>query len=164
MLMALLLLLGGQGAPPPAPAPDREQVLVTIISEPEDNLVHQLIMVIAPDGRLRHLVRRSKEDETIATLQALRAGEVVMARTDGRASVMLSCPACDLTKSGIAHLRYITNGLLGRYGRMKMRVERRGDGSFHLWSMEGERIERLRLTSRRWLGILIGVKSVRIEK
>lgn len=162
--MTLLLLLGGGQGAHPGSVPDRQQVLVTIISEPEDNLVHQLIMVIAPDGRLRYVVRRSKEDETVTTLQALSAGEVVMARTDGRASVMLSCSGCDAQGSGITRLRYISNGILRRYGKLEMRIERSDDGSFRLWSMEGVRVERLRLTSRRWLGLLIGVKSVEIEE
>lgn len=163
----LLLLLAGQGGATtptqPDRAKDREQVLLTIISEPEDNLVHQVVMVIAPDRTLRHIVRRSKEDETIATARQLREGEVVMARTDGRASVTLSCPKCDATNSGLTHLRYISNGIFRRWATMTMKIDRTEDGSFRLWSLQGERIERLRLTSRRWLGLLIGVKSVEIE-
>jgi len=42
-------------------ARDREQLLVTIISESEDNLVHHLLMVTAPDGTLRHIVRRERK-------------------------------------------------------------------------------------------------------
>ena len=164
----LLLLLAGQGGATtptqPDSAKDREQVLLTIISEPEDNLVHQVVMVIAPDRTLRHIVRRSKEDETIATAQQLREGEVVMARTDGRASVTLSCPKCDETNSGITRLRYISNGVFRRWGTMAMKIDRTEDGSFRLWSLQGERIEKLRLTSRRWLGVLIGVKSVEIDR
>jgi len=44
-----------------------------------------------------------------------------------------------------------------------MKLERMEDGSFRLWSMQGARIEKLRLTSRRWLGVLVGVKSIDIE-
>ena len=163
LLTALALALLAGTATGTEPARNREQLLVTIVSEPEDNLVHEVALANGPDGFLEHVVRRSRQDQTVVKPEELSRGEVVLARTDGRDSVLLSCPGCDFRHEGVVSMRYISNGLFHRYAVFQMRLRRMDDGSYRLASMDGRRIERLRLTARRWLGILLGVKSVEIE-
>lgn len=162
-LVAGLLLASapaGAVAPPPSLT---EQALVEVWSEPEDDALHDMRLLVDPSGRIHHLVRRMGRDREAFPAAHLVSPGVVLGRAAGRDALLLRCRGCDLARGGQVELRYLHNGLFGTYRTLTLRLERAGDGSFRLADGAGP-VRRLRLTSRRWLGVLIGVGAIRVER
>jgi hypothetical protein len=140
-------------------ATHREQPLVTIISEPQGEREHHVSVVVEADGRIREVIRRSTAGHSVATADDLIRGRVALA---GHDALLVSCPECDARTGGRLVLEYLNNGVTGRYVSRSVRLERRVDG-FRLTTEQGEPIQRLRLTARRFLGMLVGIGDVVVE-
>ncbi|MCM2255646.1 MAG: hypothetical protein NDJ94_08245 [Vicinamibacteria bacterium] len=161
-IAACLLLASAASAAEPAARPRREQVLVRVVSEPEDGLVHELVVVDDGQGRVVAVVRRSRVDSTTTTVDELARGPVAMARAHGRDAILLACLACDPLSGGDLELRYLHNGITGSFRALPLKVERAA-GRFRLATRDDREVRQLRLKSRTWLGILIGIAEIEVE-
>jgi hypothetical protein len=144
---------------PAEPIEPAERPLVTIVSEPQESLEHEVSLVVDAAGRIVGLVRRSTLSETAAAATDFLNGRVALA---SRESVLLSCPGCDPETGGRVVLEYLSNGLTRRYDSCSFRLEKK-EGAFQLTSDDGRPIRRLRLTARRMLGVLVGIGRVVTE-
>jgi hypothetical protein len=156
--LALLSLDVGGGAAARR-LPVAEQSLVTIVSEPQNDLEHHITLALGGDGGIVEVVRRSAVNHTAASADEFLRGRVSLA---GRAAVFLSCPGCDPQTGGRLLLEYLSNGMTGTYSSRALRLDRTG-GSFRLLTLDGRPVLRLRLTARRVLGLLIGIGDVVVE-
>lgn len=136
-----------------------EHPLVSIISEPQSRLEHRISLVLDVEGRITDVVRRSAVGETVASADDLIRGRVALAGLD---AVLVSCPTCDSRAGGRLVLEYLHNGVSGRYVSRILRLER-FEGAFRLTTEDGEPIRRLRLTARRFFGVLVGIGDVVAE-
>lgn len=161
-IAAFLLLASAVSAVEPAARTRREQVLVSVISEPEDGLVHELVVVDDGHGRVVEVVRRSRVDSTTTTVDELARGPVAMARAHGRDAILLACLACDPLRGGNLEVRYLHNGITGGFRALPLKVER-AEGRFRLTTRDDREVRQLRLKSRTWFGILIGIAEIEVE-
>lgn len=158
--VAVLACALAREAAPPALV---EQPLVEVWSEPEDDAQHLIRLLVDREGRIHGLVRRMGRDREAFTMAELERGPVVLGRAGGREALDLRCRPCDPERGGTIELRYLHNGLFGSYRALSLRLERAPDGAFRLADATGP-VPTLRLTSRRWLGVLIGVDRIRVER
>ena len=141
------------------PAGAVEKVLVRIISEPENNLVHKLILVMKADGEIIQLVRKSASSIQVFTPEELIQGEVVLATVQGRKAVILSCKGCEKSQGGNLKLSYLFNGVTMTYRSLSMRFVRDG-ADWLLYTQNMKPIRRLKLVSRIVFGQIIGIKRI----
>lgn len=145
------------------PLPDTEQLLVTLKSEPEGGLEHKLALVLDARNRIERLVRRTGSEADSFTFEQVRTG-ANLAWAGGRAVIRLTCPACDPAQGGRVRLSYLHNGITNGYELFELDCRRGPDGALALYPVGGrEPVRRMRMTSRRFLGILIGIGEMRIE-
>lgn len=140
-----------------------EQVLVTLRSDPEGGLEHTLSLVFDAERRMERLVRRTGPDFETFSFEQTRNG-VTLASARGRDVIRLSCPACDSRLGGRVRISYLSNGIFNRYDVLELDCRRGADDRVALFPLGGDQpIRRLRMTSRRLLGILIGIDAIQVE-
>lgn len=134
--------------------------LVTIISQPENNLIHKLNLHCDSQGRVVKITRTSEENVQVIDPQYLLSHDVVLASTGNRDSVLLGCDSWNPKTGGSFYLKYLFNGALMRYKTYHMKVKK-VRGSWKLFSSSGNReLNTIRLVSRIILGQLIGVHRI----
>lgn len=153
------LLAGPSFASKEAPA---ELLLIEILSEPENNLVHDLLLGLDENGDIVQLRRTSEESEDIFAVEELLEGEIVLARSSGRDSVLLSCSNCSPQEGGDLRLRYLKNGVFSTYQTLDMYLVTI-EGQWEVYTLDNERIYNLTLKPNTFLGQLIGIKEILVN-
>lgn len=139
------------------------QRLGTVLSEPEDNAVHELKLELDASGAIAAFSRTGAGTVTRYAFDQMKDTEVGLAWAGRRRVATLECRPCDAATGGHLRLRYLHNGITGGQRMLELDLVRRDDGSFTLTSaVAAEPVQRLRLTSRRWLGVLIGIDRIAI--
>ncbi len=140
-----------------------EQVLVTLRSDPEGGIEHTLLLGFDAERRVERLVRRTGDDFETFSFEQTRNG-ATLASARGRDVIRLSCPACDSRLGGRVRIRYLSNGIFNSYDVLELDCRRGADDMLALFPLGGgQPIRRLRMTSRRFLGILIGIGAIQVE-
>jgi hypothetical protein len=148
-------------------SPLLEKILIKIVSEPEDNRIHDLVLLLDQHDDVIHVVRRSDNGQTVFTPADLQSKEVVLARASDRDAVLLSCQGCTSQVGGILSLKYLNNGLTNSYLTFTAELRREGNE----WIMyandeDGKtlKVQTLRLRSRKVAGMLIGIRKIEINR
>ncbi len=136
--------------------------LVEILSEPQDDLIHTVSLNLDENGDIVEVIRTSEEDELVIPSEDLIEGEVVLARSQDRDAVFLSCPGCTADLGGELVVRYISNGIFNTYDELHMNLVRTGN-DWTLFSVDGEEVINLRLVSRTIFGQVIGIREIQIN-
>lgn len=155
-------LLGLQNLAHAGPEPLEKIPLVDILSEPENNLHHQLILHLNDAGDVEQISRVSLESEHVFTLADLLTKEVVLARSSGLDAVLLGCSGCDPNVGGTLVLRYVYNGVTRNYRSFQMRIQR-SDRHWELSTADGTPIRTLTLKARKVLGAVVGIREILVN-
>jgi len=139
-----------------------EVPITQIISEPENGLIHNLILLINADQSIAQVIRRSSINEQRIEPQELFTGEVVLARASSRDAVKMSCPQCTVTAGGAIVVRYLYNGITGSYNSLNLKLVKTAEGWF-LHTEGGVKVNTLRLIERKVFGQTIGIEDIRIN-
>lgn len=142
---------------------DFDQRLTSIISQPEGNLVHDLLLQLKDNGDIKNIIRRSSNSVQQINPENLVRGEVLLARAEGRDAVFLSCIGCTMARGGNLKLRYLYDGIFMTYKNFEMRFARRGK-TWELQTSKGEKIHRLTLVSRTIFGRVVGIGEIQVNK
>lgn len=127
-----------------------EYRLISITSEPENDLVHNLILDLDSNGKIEKIVRRSKVDETEYSLNDLKEKEVVVAAYNGRNAILLKCENdCDEERGGLLTLKYLYNGVTQSYHSLRINMQKQEGGDWVAKTEKDEQIKTLRLKSRK---------------
>jgi hypothetical protein len=156
--------VGAEAGSVAAPAPTGpERLLVSLRSDPEGGIVHTLSLAYDVHGRVECLVRRTGPDSEVFSLAQVRAG-ATLASAGGRRAIRLVCPDCDAQQGGRVRISYLHNGIINRFHALELECRRGPDGLLALYPVGGgDPIRRLHMTSRKFLGILIGIDEIRVE-
>jgi hypothetical protein len=159
---ALVASAAGHAAAGPAPT-GLERLLVTLRSDPEGGIEHTLSLAFDAHNRVECLVRRTGRDSEVFSFAQVRTG-ATLASAGGRPVIRLSCARCDPERGGRVRLSYLHNGIINSFNVLDLDWRRGPDGTLALYRVGGtDPIRRLRMTSRRFLGILIGIDEILIE-
>ncbi|WP_141732235.1 pectin acetylesterase-family hydrolase [Oligoflexus tunisiensis] len=137
--------------------------IVDILSEPENNLHHELILYLNEQGDIEKISRVSPESEQSFTLDDLLTQEIVLAQSSGIDAVLISCADCDPDVGGSLNLRYIYNGITKTYQNFSMRIQRSG----RIWTLltqDGTPIYSLTLKARKVFGATVGIKEIGVNE
>ncbi len=148
-------------------APFQEKKIISIISEPENNRIHDIILNLKENGDILSISRKSDKDRTIFTVEEMRSKEVVLARTSGMDAVLLGCKECTSQEGGQLNMRYLNNGLTKAYKNFQMQLVREGQDLWSIYTeIEGKnvKIETLRLRSRKVGDMLVGIRRVDVNQ
>ena len=137
--------------------------LVEIISEPENNLIHNIRLYVDEENTITHLIRESEVDAQMITVEELAAGEVLLAQASGLDAVFLGCNHCTASEGGEVYIKYLHNGALKKYKTFSMNLVKIDDTWTLVTQEDNDPIIRLKLISRFIFGKLIGIKGVQIN-
>lgn len=132
--------------------------LVSLISEPENNLVHDLILNLDDqNNNIINLIRRSKESQQAFTIEDLINGDIVLAKNSGYDAIKLRCGGkCDNQNGGQFILSYLYSGISRTYHTLLLKIVRNND-VWEIYSEGNVKVRLLRITPRKFLGKVIGV-------
>ena len=133
--------------------------LATIVSEPEGGKLHVLQLQSTSQNTIKALIRKSRDDRQIITGNDLINKSNVLARTQGIDALVLHCEGCNLQEGGKFVLQYVYNGVRKSYRSFAARLKRTND-KWHLETLNGTRIHKLRLVSRKIFGRVVGIKRI----
>ncbi|MBF0206499.1 MAG: hypothetical protein HQK53_06385 [Oligoflexia bacterium] len=137
----------------------QEYPLVSIVSEPENNLVHNLILNLDDNWDLTGLFRRSVENQDYFTYEDLMIKNIVLARNSGRDAILLSAKkGFDRALGGNLDLSYLYNGATKNYHHLNLKLERLGATAWGIFTDDHRPIHSLTIKPRYFLGMLIGVE------
>jgi hypothetical protein len=136
--------------------------LADVISEPENNRIHKFSVEVDDNFDILGLVRRADE-----FIQKINLGEIiegtVLLEKDGFNVITLTCSGCDSVHGGEISLKYLYDGLGKKYREFSMELLRDGD-NWSLFTKSGaEKINSLKLVSRKFLGRLVGIKKILVN-
>lgn len=143
-----------------------KQHLVKIISEPQNNLIHNIILEVDDNGRLINLVRETedKSDRQVVNMLELIKKPAVLARASDRDILLLSCFNCTPESGGNLKLDYLYNGITKKYRDLKMKLQFSKASSWELYTENKKNhIKSLRLVPRKIFGQLVGIKRITIN-
>ena len=136
--------------------------LADVISEPEDNRVHEFLVEVDDNFDILGLVRKTDESIQRITLEEIIQGMVLLEK-DGFDVITLTCSGCDSVHGGEITLKYLYDGLAKKYRDFYMELLRDGD-DWGLFAEKGEiKINTLKLVSRKFFGRLIGIKKILVN-
>jgi len=137
-----------------------ELPLAEVISEPENNRVHNFLAEVDENFDVLGMVRKADETTQKLALEEIVEG-VVLIKKEGFDVITLSCSNCDSVHGGDINLKYLYSGLSKQYRDFKMELVRDGD-NWALFSGK-EKISYLKLVSRKFMGRLIGIKTILVN-
>jgi len=141
---------------------NQEVELVEILSEPEDNRIHEISLGLNESEEILRLVRRSTGSENSIAMSDIINSEVVLAVASGKNALMLKCPSCSINQGGTLIFTYLTNGLDDSYASIGLQLTR-DDAGWLLRTENGITIENLNMKSRKIFGQVVGIKEILIN-
>lgn len=136
--------------------------LAEVISEPENNQVHNFFVELDENFDMQALVRKTEEISQRLDIEKVIEG-IVLIEKDGLDVITLSCPTCDVVHGGEINLKYLYSGLSKQFRDFKMELLRDGD-SWALYTIaEKVKIKSLKLVSRVFMGQIIGIKKILVN-
>lgn len=142
----------------------KERAIIKIISEPENNKVHDFVLMVDGNSDVVELMRRSGNDVQRFSLNDLVEKDQVLMRSDGRDVIILQCPNCDAVHGGDVGIKYLRNGVSMTYKVFKMVLKRSGDTWEAFTTKKNVKINTLRIKSRKLFGQLVGIKKIVVNK
>ena len=140
----------------------RDLPLADVISEPENNKVHQFLVEVDENFDILGLVRKTDESVQRINLEEIVQG-IVLLEKDGFDVITLTCSGCDSVHGGEITLKYLYDGLAKKYREFKMELLRDRDNWALFTVSNKEKINSLKLVSRKFLGRLIGIKKILVN-
>ena len=136
--------------------------LVSILSKPENNLIHELILQLNPQGEIVTITRTSNESTDVFFKDELKEG-VVLASAQARDAVTLGCIDCSDETAAKLRLGYLYNGITAKFRYLNI-VLKKVDDEYELFTEKGLKIDSLTLFERKFLGQTIGISRIGINK
>ena len=136
--------------------------LVKIISEPENNKIHNFLLELDKNKDILSIVRTSGSDRQEIGINLLQEGDYVLLSQSNRDVIIIQCPQCDSVHGGELGIKYLRNGLNMTYRTLNLTLRRMNDdwGLFY-----GEtKVNSLRIKTRKILGQVIGIRKILINK
>ncbi len=137
--------------------------LLEVISEPEDGLRRFVYLYTDQRSIIKRLdVEIDGKVNVSADALEMKNNEILMANVLGFDSVFLSCDPCTKNKKEI-NLKYLLNGATGKFRTKKLRLEKHNGSWVAKELRTDEAVNRLKFTSNKILGILVGVEEVLVN-
>lgn len=140
-----------------------DQLLVTIKSEPEGDLIHRLIMTTDDENSITMITRTSAVSTDEFSIQQILEETLVLARSEGMNAVLLTCFDCDPAEGGLVSLSYLYNGISQTYRNLNLDLSVDSDGFWSLYTADGELVESLTLKPKKLFGQLIGIDRIEVN-
>lgn len=144
-------------------SPLRDQHLVEILSEPENNQLHQLYLHLDEQGDIQAISRISNDSQQYISADELLLDEVVLAHAEGRDAILINCQDCNMQSGGILNMKYLYNGITNSYQNFSMQIRRQQE-RWNLYTMDDIQIHSLTLKSRLVFGALVGIREIAINE
>ena len=140
----------------------RNVLISKIISEPEGGAIHEFLLELDENDHIVNILRKNGEDlQRISIIDVINK-EVVLAETSGRKALLISCKNCTVNQGGEVNLKYLHNGISMTYKNFKMNIVYR-DNNWFLTTLDNQRIDSLRLVSRKIFGRIIGIAEIKVN-
>ena len=139
------------------------QLLLKVVSEPEDGRVHDLLVSTDATGNLLSITRRSERDSQEILKEALFRRENVLAQASGRDAVFISCIGCSEQTGGRLLVKYLYDGMWNTYHTLEGKLVRTAEDRWNIQTTTGTVMQRLTLKSRTFWGKLIGIDRIEIN-
>ena len=140
----------------------RNVLISKIISEPEGGIVHEFLLELDENDHIVNILRKNGGDlQRISIIDVINK-EVVLAETSGRKALLISCKNCTVNQGGEINLKYLNNGISMTYKNFKMNIVYR-DNNWFLTTLDNQRIDSLRLVSRKIVGRIIGIAEIKVN-
>ncbi len=141
-----------------------EYPLLEIKSEPEGDLIHELILGLDDQSDIVQLIRRSSVNEDVFDAQLLIDGEeIVLAQHSGKDALIMSCTSsCTSTGGGGLTIKYLYNGIWNTYRYGYFDLVRTGD-DWEVYTEAYDLIYNLWVRSKLLWGMVIGIESIEVN-
>ena len=97
-----------------------------------------------------------------ASVEEIKTKDVLLANVLGFDAVYLKCSPCN-EKSRSLNLKYLINAASGKFKTKKMKMEKKHNKWTVVDGVSNKKIDLLKFTSNKVLGILVGVEKVLVN-
>jgi hypothetical protein len=141
---------------------NENQGLLEVVSEPEDGIVHKLLVAVDQNGNLLALIRQTNQEQQIILQEALFQNETSLARASGRDAIFVHGKG-DRVKGGKIILKYLYDGIWNTYRQKEFSLKNIENRKWQLQTLQNVPIYRLTLRSKKLFGRLIGIDRIDVN-
>jgi hypothetical protein len=136
--------------------------ILKVISEPEDNLIYSIFLILDTNGEIQKLKRQERNSIEIYEFKKIIEG-VVLLEMEKREVLFMECPNCDGHSGGEIMIRFLKNGITHQYSEIFFDLEQK-NRKWGLFKSDGSiPIKTLTLKANKLLGKVIGIKEIEIN-
>lgn len=136
--------------------------LIQIKSEPENGIIHDLIIDVDEEGAITKIIRKSNWTQEFDVKDLLGKG-IVLAKRNKFNAVTLRCgKGCTPRAGGPLHLKYLYNAITNKMKPFHLNLIKR-DGDWVLLTQKGEEVRTLTIKSRKISGMVVGIKKILVN-
>ncbi|MBF0359432.1 MAG: hypothetical protein HQK49_00380 [Oligoflexia bacterium] len=136
-----------------------ELPLFNIISEPENNFVHNLILDLDENYNIINIIRKSGSNQQVITIEELTSNKEIVVAKNGNIDILfISCQGvCTKENGGTIQFKYLYNGIYNSFGKLNLILKKVDATTWMATTTEGKKINQLRITRHYFLGQVIGI-------
>ena len=134
-----------------------------MFSEPENGLIHELLVAVDENGSLLSLVRKTNGDQQIISQEDLFRKETPLARASGRDAIFVRCKNGDRVQGSTIIIKYLYDGIWGTYRELEGELRKNASGKWQLQTKAQVPVHLLTLRSRTLFGRLSGIDRIDIN-
>lgn len=147
-----------------APYVVKNSLLLRIVSEPQNNLIHEVYVHLDDNGDVLGATREGGGDKTSFTIDELNAGKVLLAESQGYKAVFITCKTgkCTPKDGGLLDLEYLKNALFNIYDHFEIDLRRikgkDGQDEWVAYSNTGVYLKSIKLVKG-----MVGIKKIEMN-
>lgn len=139
-----------------------EVPILKVISEPEENLVYSIFLILDSEGEIQKLKRQERANIQSYDFKKIIEG-LVLLEMEKREVLFMECSSCDGHYGGEIMIRFLKNGITHQYSEILFNLELKNQKWGLFKSGVSVPIKSLTLKANRLLGKVIGIKEIEIN-
>lgn len=134
-------------------------LLLKIVSEPQNNLIHTVYLHLDDNGHILGATREGGGDATSFTMDQINQDKVLLAESQGYKAVYITCKNknCTPEKGGLLDLEYLKNALFNIYDHFEIEIKKVNNEWF-AYSKNGALLKSFKLVKG-----MVGIKKIEIN-
>lgn len=141
---------------------EREIPILRVISEPDDNSIYSIFLILDSNGEILKLKRQWSSNNEIYEFKKIIDGTVILS-IEKKEVLFMECSNCDFYQGGEIMIRFLKNGITNQYSEIFIDLVKKNDRWGFYDVANSALIKTLVLKSNKLLGKVIGIKEIEIN-
>lgn len=136
--------------------------ILKVISEPEDNQIHSIYLILDANGEIQKLKRQDRNNIETYEFRKIIEG-LVLLEMEKREVLFMECPNCDAFQGGQIMIRFLKNGITHQYSEIFFDLQKKNERWGFFKPGSAMPIKSITLKANKLLGKVIGIKEIDIN-